>query len=97
MILTIIGYKNKKINAFTNPVYIDVDVKNYATQIGRALKTTEDLILLKNYQNLEMYCLGEFDDETGVISNNDKLEFIVDISKVAIARLKELEHGNKKD
>ena len=96
MILTIIGYKNVKIDAFTQPVYVDVDAANYAIQIARALKTTEDLKLLKDYSSLVMYHLGTFDDETGVLENPvDGVSEICRICDVAKGRMVEL-NGKEK-
>lgn len=96
MKLTIIGYKNVKIDAFTQPVYVDVDPANYALQIARALKTTEDVKLLKDYSSLVMYHLGTFDDETGKVENPvDGVTEICNIMQVARGRLIEIDGKNK--
>lgn len=96
MKLTIIGYKNVKIDAFTQPIYVDVEPANYALQIARALKTTEDTKLLKDYSSLVMYHLGTFDDETGKVENPvDGVNEICRICDVAKGRLVELNGKDK--
>lgn len=70
MILNIIMFKNVKINAFTNPNYTDVEPDKAAKGLERALIANfgSDPQLVKSYENLDMYYLGSFDDETGKIS-----------------------------
>lgn len=94
MKLEIICYKNVKINAFTNPIYVDITPQNYAIQVARALKTSEDVKLLGSYTNLEMYYLGTFDDESGVLVPSEP-DMLCNIKEVARCRLKELEENGK--
>lgn len=76
MILNIIIHKNKKINCFTQPVFIDVEPEKIAIQEARTLKTC-DLKSALPYKDLDLYFLGVFNDETGEIitvdGNGDKL------------------------
>ena len=69
MILNIILFKNTKINAFTNPNFTDTEPEKAAKGLERALIANfdEDYKLVKNYENLDMYFVGTFDDETGII------------------------------
>lgn len=69
MLLNIIVFKNVKINAFTNPNYTDVEPEKAAKGLERAIIANfeSDAKLVKSYENLDMYYIGTFDDETGVI------------------------------
>lgn len=71
MILNIILFKNVKINAFTNPNFTDLEPEKAAKGLERALIANfdEDKKLVKSYENLDMYFIGTFDDETGEIYN----------------------------
>lgn len=71
MILNIIMFKNLKIGAFTNPNFTDLEPEKAAKGLERALIANfdEDIKLVKSYENLDMYFVGTFDDETGIISN----------------------------
>ena len=69
MILNIIMFKNLSINAFTTPNFTDVDPEKAAKGLERALiaNFSSDQKLVMSYENLDMYFMGTFDDETGVI------------------------------
>ena len=71
MILNIIIFKNKVIDAFTTPVYDDHNPSDAAIQLKRSLKNakaSEDSKLKESivpYRFLDMYHFGTFDDSTG--------------------------------
>lgn len=65
MILNIIVFKNKRVEAFTNPQFLDIEPEKAAVQLARSLKLNQGK---KEYLDLDMYFLGTFDDETGVIT-----------------------------
>lgn len=60
-------FKNLKIGAFTNPNYTDVEPEKAAKGLERAIIANfeSDAKLVKSYENLDMYFIGTFDDETG--------------------------------
>lgn len=76
MILNIIMFKNKRINAFTNPNFTDIEPKKAAIQLARSLQLNEDPKIKETYQNLDMYVCGQFDDETGVITQTEPLKLL---------------------
>lgn len=80
MILNIICFKNEKIKAFTQPQFIDVDPEKAALQLCRSIQLNADKA--SPYQNLTMWYLGSFDDETGIISQIDEMKFLCDCRKV---------------
>lgn len=96
MELYIIMFKNLAINAFTNPNFTDVEPKKAAEGLKRALIANydSDQKLVKSYENLEMFSVGTFNDETGVITQEAPVmllsckELIAQItaSKIALAR-----------
>lgn len=67
MILNILIFKNLKIGAFTTPQFDDHDPKDAAEQLRRALVVEKDVNKVNPYKNLELYCVGSFDDLTGEI------------------------------
>lgn len=79
MILNIIAFKNEKIEAFTNPHYIDVEPEKAAVQLARSMKVEPDKAT--PYQNLTMWFLGTFDDETGSFDVGEP-EMLLDCRKV---------------
>lgn len=71
MELNIIIFKNLSIGAFTTPNFTDIEPGKAAKGLERAIIANFESKpeMVKSYENLEMYCVGTFDDETGVISN----------------------------
>ena len=76
MILNIIVFKNKKIGAFSNPQFLDIEPVKAAVQLSRSLKLNQGK---KEFMDLDMYFLGTFDDETGVITQVEPV-FLLDCS-----------------
>lgn len=71
MILNILIFKNKKIDTFTQPQFTDVEPEKAAIQLSRSLLINEDEAIDKRYQDLDMYYLGTFDDDSGEIVLDD--------------------------
>lgn len=90
MILNIVIFKNKKIDAFTQPQFTDIEPEKTAIQLSRSLQLNEKKEIDDQYKNLNMYFIGQFNDETGEISLNEERRMLLDCSKVIKAR-------NKKD
>lgn len=67
MMLYIVSYYNKKINAFTTPQYIDIEPGKAAIQLKRSILNIKEAEVQKIsvYKDLDFYYLGQFDDETG--------------------------------
>ena len=70
MELNIIMFKNLKIGAFTNPNFTDLEPEKAAKGLERAIIANfdSDPKLVRSYENLDMFFVGTFDDETGVIT-----------------------------
>ena len=69
MILNILMFKNRKINAFTTPNFTDLEPEKAAKGLERSLiANADDVKLLKSYENLDLFFVGTFDDEIGVIT-----------------------------
>lgn len=66
MELNILIFKNIKIDAFTTPQFIDIEPEKAAVQLGRSIRLEPKKA--EPYKNLELYHLGTFDDETGIIT-----------------------------
>lgn len=64
-------FKNLKIHAFTQPSFIDEEPEVAAQGLERAIIMNFDgkSELVQPYQNLEMYYIGTFNDETGVFTS----------------------------
>lgn len=67
MLLNIIAFKNTAIKAFTNPQYLDLDADKAAVQLARSLTIGNKEVKTK-YRELDMYFLGTFDDESGILT-----------------------------
>lgn len=70
MKLNIIMFMNVVIGAFTTPNFTDVEPDKAAKGLERAIIANfknDKARLVKSYENLEMYFIGTFDDETGKI------------------------------
>lgn len=65
MRLNIIIFKNKKVNCFTQPQFQDIEPEKAAIQLSRSLLLNENPVIDKQYHDLDMYVIGEFDDTTG--------------------------------
>lgn len=69
MILNILMFKNRKINAFTTPNFTDLEPEKAAKGLERSLVANgDDEKLLKSYENLDLFFVGTFDDEKGIIT-----------------------------
>lgn len=76
MILNVICFKNMKVDAFTNPQFLDIEPKKAAVQLIRSMKVNPEKA--HPYQNLVMYFIGTFDDESGKFDLLDEPEMLVD-------------------
>ena len=85
MKLNIIIFKNKKIDAFTQPQFIDIEPEKAALELSRSLTLNEKKEIDDNYKNLDMYVIGIFDDETGIISQEEPRK-LLDCGVVIAAR-----------
>ena len=91
MILNVVCFKNTDIDAFTQPQFIDIDPPKAAVQLSRALQLDHEGKNDKQYLPLQMWSIGQFDDSTGVFTQN-KPELLLTCSEVIIAR-KEKDNG----
>lgn len=85
MKLNILIFKNKKIECFTTPQFDDHDPKDAAEQLRRSLIVEKDVTKVTPYKNLELYCLGTFDDLTGKADLKDP-ELLLDCAAVVESR-----------
>lgn len=92
MILNILIFKNLKIKAFTTPQFDDHDPKDAAEQLRRALIVEKDVTKVNPYKNLELYCVGSFDDLTGELTVNEP-EFLLSCADVVKTREDYVESG----
>jgi len=86
MKLNILIFKNVLIGCFTQPQFSDIEPEKAAVQLARSLTLNEDEKIDNQYKNLEMYYLGEFDDETGTIQCIEPKKLLV-CGEVIKARL----------
>lgn len=96
MELSVIFYRNEKIDAFTTPLYSDKAPEVDAKQLSRALRICNDVKMLKSYSDLKMYHIGSFNDETGELKPI-KPVLLVDLGKIVDVRLKELDDERTKE
>ena len=85
MILNILVFKNLKINCFTTPQYDDHDPKDAAEQLRRSLICEKDVTKVNPYKNLELYCMGTFNDLTGEMKVT-KPELLLDCAAIVKER-----------
>lgn len=81
MILNVIIFKNKKIDAFTVPQFDDHEPEKSALQLARSLKLNEGKSEINTFKNLEMYYFGTFDDNTGKLDLLSEPKLLLDCSK----------------
>ena len=89
MILHIVAFKNKQINAFTQPQYIDIEPEKAAIQLARSIKLEKDVEKVLKYKDLDMYKLGTFDDETGLIGSD--CDLLCKVSELVTVKLQEMD------
>lgn len=80
MIKFIYGYYNKLGEFFGVPFYEDHSEKEMPSVIRQALFNAKEADIL-SFKECELYCLGTFDNETGVFET--KKEFIMNCASVA--------------
>ena len=95
MILNILMHYNKKINCYTQPIFIDIEPEKVAIQESRSIQVCHDVEKIRPYENLKLVYIGVFDDSTGEIrltdENGDELKRdLLDCSKIVKNRIKEL-------
>lgn len=92
MILNILIFKNLKIKAFTTPQFDDHDPKDAAEQLRRALIVEKDVTKVNPYKNLELYCVGSFNDLTGELTVIEP-ELLLDCAEICKGRDDYVESG----
>lgn len=95
MILNIVCFKNMKVDAFTQPQFIDIEPDKAATQLARSMKLDPEKAT--PYQNLTMWFLGTFDDESGTFTLEDEAVLLLDCRKVWKGMKDELLRETSKD
>lgn len=78
MKLNMIFFKNLKIKAFTNPNFTDTDPVKAAKGLERAIIANfeSNYEVCKPYENVEMYYVGTFDDESGKFDLLNEPEYL---------------------
>lgn len=72
MILHVLMFKDLRIGAFCTPQFVDMDPEIAATQLERSLIINiEDTQKIKPYNDLDMYWIADFDDQSGRITQMD--------------------------
>lgn len=80
MILNIITFYNNKVGCFTNPHYTDLEPDKAAVQLSRLIQLNP--IKSLTYQDLTMFYLGIFNDETGEITLKKEPVKLLDCDKI---------------
>ena len=70
MIIHILCYKNILTKSFTSPLFVDIDPETAGVQLSRTLVMTykKDPKKVLEYEDLVLYHLADFDDQTGLIT-----------------------------
>lgn len=95
MLLNVIMFKNKKVNAFTTPQFIDIEPEKAAIQLSRSLQLNDKPEIDATYKNLAMFFMGTFDDSTGKFDLERRPKFLLDCEDVLWNRKKDDEHGRE--
>lgn len=85
-------FRNRKIGAFTTPQFIDIEPEKAAVQLSRSLQINEKPDIDKTYQDLVMFYLGSFDDESGELVCLDEPRQLLVCGDIITAR-KDVVHG----
>jgi len=85
-------FRNRKIGAFTTPQFIDIQPEVAAVQLSRSLQINDKPDIDKTYQDLVMFHMGSFDDETGELIPLDEPKQLLVCGDVIVAR-KEIANG----
>lgn len=95
MIKYIYGYKDKKIGAF--PAYFNevLDPDKLKVAITRALRSINDIEHLKKFEDLDLYSLGTFNDESGVI--NSEVVYLLDMSSLVLPQIAALKANENQE
>lgn len=80
MIKQIYSIYDKKIERYNLPGFNEDD-KECMISIQRALKMKNEFLYM-NRDDLAVYCLGEFDDKTGIISALNVPRLVCDVSNL---------------
>lgn len=80
MILSVLAFRNKKMQCFTNPFYSQEKLENMETNFGRAM--VQDRSLVAKYKNLALYNFGTFDDKTGLYELKKEPELMFDCDDI---------------
>lgn len=85
MKLNVLIFKNLLIDAFTQPIFDDHATKDAAEQLRRSLIVEKDITKVNPYKNLQLFCIGSFDDHTGIIESHEP-ELLLDCSEIVKGR-----------
>ena len=94
MKLNVIIFKNLKIGVYTTPQFIDNEPDKAAIQLERSLTLNyeKEYDKIKQYEHLQMYDLGTFDDVTGEVDFHkpvlllDCREHMLNLKQVYLAK-----------
>ena len=73
--------RNRKINAYLDPFLKVEDSKQVSVDLSRFCILEKDEAIKSHFNECELYQLGTYDDEKGVILLFDEKEFIVDLEQ----------------
>lgn len=79
--LHLYSYKDNHVGAFRNPMVYDLSLEDLKKELKISLKGIKREAALKLADNA-LYCLGEFDQETGVIT--PCCEYCFDVGPIAL-------------
>ena len=96
MILYLYGFKDKKLGAFTQIYTDNLSPDKEKLVIERGLKRTQDIEKLKLYSDIQIYSLGEWDDESGQIKACFP-DFVVDAGDIVYGILAQQYAAEKKE
>lgn len=87
--MKIYAVRNKRVGAFELPTFSDSDQKAFAFQLQKQIILDPENAKKFHFDECELYCLGDYDQEKGRISPLTDPEFLLDLGDIYERRIKD--------
>lgn len=84
MIMYIYGLKNRLVGQFEKPFSEGIEPLNYVDQLTLSISVADPATLTR-YKEYDLYCLGKFDNKTGIV--DPACDFIASLEPICLSIL----------
>ncbi len=87
--MKIYAVRNKRVGAFELPTFSDSDLASFKFNLQKQIILDPEGAKKMHLDECELYCLGDYDQEKGVLRPLGNPEFLLDLGDVYERRIKD--------